>query len=157
MVPDRQKVQTDGRNGQTTPKLYPSDFAGDDKYHESLSKAVLMFDKRISIYRGSYIHQYSCFSLLKQFSKRDKMSGLSSILSHFYKKFNKFSNTGAQISDSIYHRHKNNFENTKILQCILKEKSLAIYFEGSQFRRNMTFNFIVSKIYVDKRSRVRLH
>ena len=40
---------------------------------------------------------------------------------------------------------------------ILREKSLAIYFEGSQFRRNMTFNFIMSKIYVDKRSRVRLH
>ena len=40
---------------------------------------------------------------------------------------------------------------------ILREKSLAIYFEDSQFRRNMTFNFIVSNIHVDKRSRVRLH
>ena len=39
----------------------------------------------------------------------------------------------------------------------LREKSLAIYFEDSQFRRNWTFNFIVSKIYVDKRSRVRWH
>ena len=38
---------------------------------------------------------------------------------------------------------------------ILREKSLAIYFEDSQFRRNRTFNFIVSSIYVDKRSRVR--
>ena len=38
---------------------------------------------------------------------------------------------------------------------ILREKSLAIYFGDSQFRKNMTFNFIVSKIYVDKRSRVR--
>ena len=38
---------------------------------------------------------------------------------------------------------------------ILREKSLAIYFEDSKFRRNMTFNFIVSKIYVDKRPRVR--
>ena len=38
---------------------------------------------------------------------------------------------------------------------ILREKSLAIYFEDSQFRRNGTFNFIVSKINVDKRSRVR--
>ena len=37
---------------------------------------------------------------------------------------------------------------------ILREKSLAIYFEDSQFRRNRTFNFIVSKLYVDKRSRV---
>ena len=40
---------------------------------------------------------------------------------------------------------------------ILREKSLAIYFEDTQFRRNMTFNFIVSKIYVAKRSRVRCH
>ena len=38
---------------------------------------------------------------------------------------------------------------------ILREKSLAIYFEDSQLRRNRTFNFIVSKLYVDKRSRVR--
>ena len=38
---------------------------------------------------------------------------------------------------------------------ILREKSLAIYFEDSQFRRNMTLNFIVSLLYVDKRSRVR--
>ena len=28
---------------------------------------------------------------------------------------------------------------------ILREKSLAIYFEDSQVRRNRTFNFIVSK------------
>ena len=40
---------------------------------------------------------------------------------------------------------------------ILREKSLAIYFEDSQFRRNRTFNFILSKIYVDKRSQVRCH
>ena len=38
---------------------------------------------------------------------------------------------------------------------ILREKSLAIYFEDSQFKRNRTFDFIVSKIYVDKRSRAR--
>ena len=31
-------------------------------------------------------------------------------------------------------------------------KSVAIYFEDSQFRRDRTFNFIVSKIYVDKHS-----
>ena len=40
-------------------------------------------------------------------------------------------------------------------QYILREKSLAIYFEDSQFIKIRTFNFIVSKIYVDKRSRVR--
>ena len=36
---------------------------------------------------------------------------------------------------------------------ILRGKKLAIYFGDSQFRRNGTF--IVSKLYVDKRSRVR--
>ena len=38
---------------------------------------------------------------------------------------------------------------------ILREKSLAIYFGDSQFRRNMTFNFIVSNIYAVKRWRIR--
>ena len=38
---------------------------------------------------------------------------------------------------------------------ILREKSLAIYFEDSQFRKNRSFNLKVSNIYVDKRSRVR--
>ena len=38
---------------------------------------------------------------------------------------------------------------------IPRGKSLAIYFGDSQLRRNRTFNFKVSKIYVDKRSRVR--
>ena len=37
------------------------------------------------------------------------------------------------------------FELKFCVKTILREKSLAIYFEGSQFRRNMTFNFIVSK------------
>ena len=38
---------------------------------------------------------------------------------------------------------------------ILREKRSAIYFQESQYRRNRTFNFIISKIYVDKHSRVR--
>ena len=44
--------------------------------------------------------------------------------------------------------------NVIVAKHILREKSLATYFGDSQFRRNWTFNFIVSKIYVDKRSRV---
>ena len=43
---------------------------------------------------------------------------------------------------------------TDVLKNILREKSLAINFEDSQIRRNRTFNFIVSKIDVDKHSRV---
>ena len=46
-------------------------------------------------------------------------------------------------------------DNAYNMKHILREKSLAIYFDDSQFRRNRTLNFIVSKIYVDKRSRVR--
>ena len=34
-------------------------------------------------------------------------------------------------------------------------KILAIYFEDSHFRRIRTFNFILSNIYVDKRSQIR--
>ena len=37
---------------------------------------------------------------------------------------------------------------------ILREISLAINFCDSRFRRNRIFNFIISKIYVDKRLRV---
>ena len=42
-------------------------------------------------------------NLLKELGKRDKMLGLSSILSLFSNEFNKFNNTRAQILDSIYH------------------------------------------------------
>ena len=42
-------------------------------------------------------------NLLNKLGKRDKMRGLSSILSLFRKKFNKFNNTRAQMLDSVYH------------------------------------------------------
>ena len=56
-------------------------------------------------------------------------------------------------------RCKQKYELIQVM-CILYrytegKKSLAIYFEDSQFRRNRTFNFILSNIYVDKRSRIR--
>ena len=40
---------------------------------------------------------------LNKLGKRDKMRGLSSILSLFCNEFNKFNNTGAQMLYSIYH------------------------------------------------------
>ena len=40
-------------------------------------------------------------NLLNELSKRDKMRGLSSILSLFRNEFNKFNNTGARMLDSI--------------------------------------------------------
>ena len=41
--------------------------------------------------------------LLNELRKRDKMPGLPNILSLFRNEFNKFSNTGARMLDSIYH------------------------------------------------------
>ena len=43
-------------------------------------------------------------NLLNKLRKRDKMLGLSSILSLFHNKFNKFNNTGGGMLDSIYHK-----------------------------------------------------
>ena len=47
---------------------------------------------------------YVLLDLLNELGKRDKMRGLSSILSIFFRKgFNKFNNTIARKLDSIYH------------------------------------------------------
>ena len=54
-------------------------------------------------YRGSYIGAHVLLNLLNELGKRDKMRGLSSILSLFRNEFNKFNNTGARMLDSIYH------------------------------------------------------
>ena len=42
-------------------------------------------------------------NLLNELGKRDKMRGLSSILSLFCNEFDKFNNTRALTLDSIYH------------------------------------------------------
>ena len=42
-------------------------------------------------------------NLLTELGKRDKIRGLSSILSLFRNDLNKFNNTGARLLDSIYH------------------------------------------------------
>ena len=42
-------------------------------------------------------------NLLNELGKRDKMRGLTSILSLFRNEFNKFNNTRARMLDSIYH------------------------------------------------------
>ena len=46
---------------------------------------------------------YVLLNLLNKLGKRDKMRGLTSILSLFPNSFNKFNNTGAAMLDSIYH------------------------------------------------------
>ena len=43
------------------------------------------------------------FNLLNELGNRDKMRGLSSILSLFCNEFDKFNNTGARMLDSYYH------------------------------------------------------
>ena len=53
--------------------------------------------------RGSYMSVHVLLNLLNELGKRDKMRGLSSILSLFRNQFNKFNNTGARKLDSIYH------------------------------------------------------
>ena len=57
----------------------------------------------IPLYRGSYMSAHVLLNLLNELGKRDKMRGLSSILSLFRNEFNKFNNTRARMLDSIYH------------------------------------------------------
>ena len=46
-------------------------------------------------------------NLLNELRKRNKMGCLSSILSLFHDKFNKFNNTRARMLDSVYHMNLN--------------------------------------------------
>ena len=55
---------------------------------------------------------HALLNLLNELRKRDKMRGLSNILSLFCSKFNKFNNTGARMLDSIYHMTLNNLNIT---------------------------------------------
>ena len=53
------------------------------------------FLMKLLIKRGSYMCAHVLFNLLKELEKRDKMRGLSSILSLFRNELNKFNNTRA--------------------------------------------------------------
>ena len=53
--------------------------------------------------RGTYMRAHVLLNLSYELGKRDKMRGLSSILSFFRNEFNKFNNTRARILDSIFH------------------------------------------------------
>ena len=55
------------------------------------------------IHRVSYVSAYVFLNLLNELKKRDKMQGLSCILSLFLNMFNKFNNTRARMLDSIFH------------------------------------------------------
>ena len=56
----------------------------------------------IRLYRGSYMSAHVLLILLNELGKRDKMRGLSSILSLFRNEFNKVNKT-RQVLDSFYH------------------------------------------------------
>ena len=56
-----------------------------------------------AINRGSYMSAYVLLNLLNEMRKRDKMRGLTSILSPSRNAFNKFNNTGPPMLDSFYH------------------------------------------------------
>ena len=60
-------------------------------------------DKLCYINRGSYLSAHVLLILLNKLGKRDKMRGLSNILSLFCYEFNKFNNTRARKLDSIYY------------------------------------------------------
>ena len=53
--------------------------------------------------RGSYMSAHVFLNLLKELRKRDKMWGLSHLLSLLRNEFNKFNNTRSGMLDSINH------------------------------------------------------
>ena len=59
-----------------------------------------LMDPRIQVKLDKY---QKCGNIDKKLGKRDKMRGLTSILSLFRNEFNKFNNTRARMLDSIYH------------------------------------------------------
>ena len=64
-------------------------------------------------------------NLLNEFGKRDKMRGLSSILSVFRNEFNKFNNTRARMLDSTYHM-------TNTLKSHFWRKNVMVLSSGTQ-------------------------
>ena len=69
--------------------------------YDTVSLSVVEFNHLYPIHRGSYMSAHVLLNLLKELGKRDKMRGLSSVLSLFLNEFNKFNNTRARILDSI--------------------------------------------------------
>ena len=53
--------------------------------------------------KGSYINAHVLLKFLNELGKRDKMRGLSRVLSLFRNDFNQFNNTRERMLYSIYH------------------------------------------------------
>ena len=60
---------------------------------------IMLANICVHVYRGYYISAHALLNLLNELRKRDKMRGLSCILSLFQNEFNKFNDTGAQMFD----------------------------------------------------------
>ena len=75
---------------------------------------------------------YVLLNLLNELRKRDKMQGLSSILSLFRNEFNEFNNTGARMLNSKYH---NNHMTLKIIKIAFWRRNvkLCIYYATLQW------------------------
>ena len=59
--------------------------------------------RKPKLIRGYDMSAHVLLNLLNELMDRDKMRGLSRILSLFRNEFNKFNNTGARMLDYIYH------------------------------------------------------
>ena len=76
------------------------------KFHRSVSHSVssnMYKYNKVHVNRGFYMSVLVLLNLSKELRNRDKMRDLPSIFSLFRDEFNNFNNTGARISDSIYH------------------------------------------------------
>ena len=83
-------------------------------------------------------------NLLNELRKRDKMRGLSSILSLFRNEFNKFNNTGAQMLNSIDHMTSKLFEiiflGVKTLGiCLMRDVKSVISYRSPKFYNSLVF------------------
>ena len=60
---------------------------------------IMLSNIRVHVYRGYYMSAHALLNLLHELRRRDKMRGLSCILSLIHNEFNKFNNTGARKLD----------------------------------------------------------
>ena len=81
----------------TIPPLSTTLPSGETEWHYT------DIEKPDCLNRVSYMSAHVLLNLLNELGKRDKMRGLSSILSLFRNEINKFNNTIARMLDSIYH------------------------------------------------------
>ena len=81
---------------------------------------------------------------LNELGKKDKMRGLSSIISLFCNEFNKFNNTRAQMLDSIYH-----MKNTLKSHFWRKNVILSLCTQRCYGRHNVSRNYLNHQWFID--------